>query len=68
MLKYGVLCRLQGNIVHLSVLFDANFDTDFASRISMQPIHRNWGRNEEKSISDLRQLLLQMAFSNRKTP
>lgn len=30
------------------VRFEAKFDTNFASRISMQPIHRNWGRNQRK--------------------
>ena len=34
--------------MYLSVFFDVNFDTDFTSRISIQPIHRNWDRNRKK--------------------
>ena len=33
---------LLGDIAYLSVFFDVNFDTDFTSRISIQPMHRNW--------------------------
>ena len=61
-LNMGLYAAYKEILAYLSAFFDVNFDTDFASRISMQPIHRNWGRNRRKSISDLRQLLLQMAF------
>ena len=30
------------------MFFDVNFDTDFTSRISIQPMHRNWDRNRKK--------------------
>lgn len=39
---------LYGNIAYLSVFFDVNFDTDFTSRISIQPIRRNWDQNRRK--------------------
>jgi len=40
-LKQQIICRFYGNIACFFAFFDVNFDTDFTSGLSMQPMHCN---------------------------
>ena len=48
-LNMGLYAAYKEILAYLSAFFDVNFDTDFASGISIQLMHRYWDRYRRKT-------------------